>query len=144
MFDLWNASTYEIASVVGVKWSMSLQPINNAIVSKSASAGGNSFGLTPDLPNGALILASLSATWNNSDDSNQVENVANKLLHDMIATSKAQGTFNRYLDLNHANKNQNPIVGYGSQVHAQLIVVSRRYDPRGVFQKLVPGGFKLW
>jgi hypothetical protein len=35
------------------------------------------------------------------------------------------------------------IEGYGAANVAFLRDVSRKYDPLGVFQKLVPGGFKL-
>lgn len=89
------------------------------------------------------MLVSLSATWNNSDDNIRVEAGAHELLSSIIAASKARGTFDRYLDLNNADTHQNPIAGYGSNVQAQLGAVSRKYDPKGVFQKSVPGGFKL-
>ena len=105
--------------------------------------GGNSLGLPLHFPTGALVLVSLSATWNESGDNDRVEAAANALLSGIIAASKAGGTFDRYIDLNHANTHQNPVAGYGPVVRAQLTAVSRAYDPEGVFQESVPGGFKL-
>jgi len=52
----------------------------------------------------------------------------------------ARSTF-RYA--NYANYRQRPLDGYGRANRAFLGVVAKRYDPRGVFQRLVPGGFKL-
>ena len=36
-----------------------------------------------------------------------------------------------------------PIAGYGEENVEILQKVSRKYDPEGVFQRLVSGGFKL-
>ena len=57
--------------------------------------------------------------------------------------SKARGTFESWIDLNHADTTQDPIASYGTVSQAKLIALSKKYDPHGVFQRLVPGGFKL-
>ena len=90
------------------------------------------------------MLVYLSATWNSSADSAVVGAAPDKLLNDIIKASTASGTFNRFVDLNHANKDQDPIAGYGASIKVQLQSVSKKYDPFGVFQTAVPGGFKLF
>lgn len=51
---------------------------------------------------------------------------------------------NSFKYLNYAYKTQEPIKGYGHANVAKLKAASKKYDPAGVFQKLVPGGYKLW
>ena len=142
-FNLWNTSTVDITSVPSVKWSMTLQPINRAIASKSYPVSGNSLGLPLDIPSGALVLLSLSTTWNDSSHSARVEASARKLRNSIISTFKAARTFNRYIDLNHADSHQDLIVGYGPAVWAHLNEVSKEYDPNGIFQNSVPGGIQI-
>ncbi|KAK1086311.1 hypothetical protein LTR48_003687, partial [Friedmanniomyces endolithicus] len=67
-----------------------------------------------------------------------------KALFDQAETyAKANGFYNEYLYLNYAAPWQKPIAGYGAANVANLMAVSRKYDPLQVFQKQVPGGFKL-
>lgn len=61
---------------------------------------------------------------------------------DAYAASKKQ--LNSYKYLNYAYKTQQPIQGYGAASVAKLQAASKKYDPYQVFQKLVPGGFKLF
>jgi len=46
--------------------------------------------------------------------------------------------------LNYADRSQDPIAGYGAAIGADLRAVSRKYDPKGVFQESVPGGFRVF
>ena len=48
-----------------------------------------------------------------------------------------------FVYLDYANQVQDPIQSYGPENVARLRAAARKYDPRGVFQRLVPGGFKL-
>lgn len=66
------------------------------------------------------------------------------LLEEGIAYAKSQGLSNEFVYLNYALPSQDPIAGYGEGNVRHLREMSRRYDPEGVFQRLVPGGFKLW
>jgi len=49
----------------------------------------------------------------------------------------------RYIYTNYAADFQDPMTGYGLRSLAFMREVSRKYDPQGIFQKQVPGGFKL-
>jgi hypothetical protein len=55
----------------------------------------------------------------------------------------AEGLGVRFRYMNYALKWQDPITAYGSDVVEELWRVSRKYDPTGVFQVKMPGGFKL-
>lgn len=141
-FSAWNASTQAISAVPGVVWSLSLEPIITAITKQSVAAGGNVLGLTP--PPQGLILSLLSATWENAADDSTMNNAANSLLQNIISASRRTGTFHPYVEHNHAAENQDPITSYGPANKAFLQAVSRKYDPKGVFQTRVPGGFKVF
>ena len=59
------------------------------------------------------------------------------------AYTKSVGQFQRSVYMGYAYPTQPVIEGYGRENVDLLREVSRRYDPQGVFQSLVPGGFKL-
>jgi hypothetical protein len=59
----------------------------------------------------------------------------------MFATEK--GTAVDYLYLNYADKDQDPLTGYGADQVAFMKDVASKYDPSGVYQRLLPGGFKV-
>lgn len=44
---------------------------------------------------------------------------------------------------NYADKSQDPLKGYGAENVEKIRRVARKYDPKGVFQTLMPGGFKI-
>lgn len=53
------------------------------------------------------------------------------------------GLYNAYAYLNDAGPDQAVFQGYGAGNLQRLRDISKKYDPEGVFQKLLPGGFKL-
>jgi len=91
-----------------------------------------------------LVNALLTTSWALSSDDELINRVAARFVHEVDALAKAKGLFNRFVYLNYANKTQNPIDGYGAVSKANLQAVSRKYDPKGLFQSGVPGGFKLF
>ena len=91
-------------------------------------------------------LAGLDLTiqWSEAGDDAAINAATQTFVRQAIQYAKSQGKYNRYLYLNYALQQQDPIAGYGPENQAFLRMMSRKYDPRGVFQKLVPGGFKLY
>ncbi|KAL8755064.1 MAG: hypothetical protein Q9184_004908 [Pyrenodesmia sp. 2 TL-2023] len=122
--------------------SLTIQPIPPAMTSRSASRGGNSLGLNY-AEDGALVLCLISATWDHPADDTLITTTAQDLNNDIIAAAKNAGLWHRWIYLNYADGSQDPISGYGDTSAAHLRAVSRMYDPGKVFQRSVPGGFKL-
>jgi hypothetical protein len=60
-----------------------------------------------------------------------------------IVELKALGFDEDFLYLNFAMQHQKPICAYGEENLRFLRETANEYDPDGVFQRLVPGGFKL-
>lgn len=65
-------------------------------------------------------------------------------MFDEIATAASEmGLFRRFQYLNYADKQQDPIASYGPENVAALKATSKKYDPKSLFQRQAPGGFKL-
>jgi len=57
--------------------------------------------------------------------------------------AEEKGTAVDYLYLNYADKDQDPLSGYGQEKVEFMKAVAEKYDPEGVYQNLMPGGFKI-
>ena len=142
VYGKFNDTIKQIEKVTGITWSLTFQPIVPAITSKSDPLGGNSQGLNPS--EGPLVNSLLTASWEISSDDPLVNSVADEFIDGINALAQDAGVFHRFIYFNYANKTQNPIGGYGAASKAKLQAVSKKYDPDGLFQKGVPGGFKLF
>jgi FAD/FMN-containing dehydrogenase len=142
IFDIANRTVQPLIDVPSLAYSLSFQPMPTAITSKAKSRGGNSLGL--DASDGNLFNLLLTVSWDTSADDARIEQHSKDLFKKAEVAAKKLGLYNKYLYLNYAASWQDPISGYGAANKAQLQAVSRKYDPRGVFQTQVPGGFKLF
>ncbi len=57
--------------------------------------------------------------------------------------AKKHNAFSPFLYINYAAPFQDPLCGYGAESVKFLKETAVKYDPEGVFQKLMPGGFKV-
>ena len=62
---------------------------------------------------------------------------------DLDEFAKSVGADNPWIYLDYAYKTQDPLTSYGEENLQKLRDVSKKYDPEGVFQTMVPGGFKV-
>ena len=69
--------------------------------------------------------------------------VVKDLIRDISAAASLKGLHDDLIYLNYASDEQDLIAGYGAENVGKLKAVSRKYDPKQVFQRQVPGGFKL-
>ena len=134
-YHLWNSTVKSLVNVAGIQHFIIFQRIPEILP-------GNSLGLDPS--EGPLVLCLLSITWNLPQDDQLVNNVAKGLLLGIEVATKTSGHFKSYKYLNYAANFQNPIASYGQGSVANLRQVSKKYDPTGLFQTSVPGGFKLF
>lgn len=88
-------------------------------------------------------MALISASWPNPSDEKAVTEAVIGAFAKANSFAEKKGTLNSYEYLNYAHKTQTPITGYGAENVAKLKAASQKYDPLQVFQKSVPGGFKL-
>ncbi len=85
-----------------------------------------------------------SALWADSAANDAVDRVARAAVAAVRAHAAAKGLLRTFEYLNYAGPHQTPLASYGAASFGFLEGVSRKYDPEGVFQRKVPGGFKLW
>lgn len=142
LFDICNASVHASQVSGGVTWLLTFEPLPSAIVAHGDDQhSGNSLGTSPTDGNSMVLL--LTVVWSDTSSSDSVEAEAASLLSKMDQAAKNKKLDRRFRYANYANLSQKPIHSYGAANREFLKKVANRYDRKGTFQKLVPGGFKL-
>ena len=85
----------------------------------------------------------LYLSWSEAKDDELLINQGHALTNGIEKYTKEHNTTVEYLYLNYADKDQDPLSAYGADKVAFMKKVAKKYDPNGVYQKLVPGGFKI-
>lgn len=104
----------------------------------------NSLGFSPnDTPEKDLLFLQIIFTFESAAAFDGFEEGLKDLLKMVEDLTKKEGVYHPWKYLNFAASFQDPLGSYGKKELKQLKKVARKYDPSGVFQTLVPGGFKL-
>jgi FAD/FMN-containing dehydrogenase len=141
-FEIWNNSLSKVRNVPNIVYSWTLEPLPASMLAKSAaSAGGNVFGLPSN--NQTLILGLLSASYTNPEDDGLILATTDQVTADIEARASTLGILEKWKYAGYAGRRQRVIESYGSKNVAFLRSVSRKYDPLQLFQKALPGGYKL-
>lgn len=143
IYNLFKTSSRTLSTIPGLTLSLTIQPLPPATTTKSALLGGNSLGLLPSSKN-SLVLCLISATWDTPSSDAQIANLSASLNAQIVAAAKRRRLHSEWVYLNYAGEGQDPIRGYGPANGKKLRAVSRKYDPGMMFQRNVPGGFKLF
>ena len=130
-----------IANVSGVVPSCVFQPITTDMTSYFSKNGGNALGVSS--ADGPLNLINIDISWSLISDDAAVMQAARNIVNRSNATAYAQGLGFPYLYENYAALEQDVFASYGEENLERLRAVSAKYDPRGVWQKLQPGYFKV-
>ena len=119
-----------------------LEPIPSYTGAISKSQGGNMLGMEDVQSNAIIWVAGVAVNGDEADLA-----IAQAELNRMKARVKqAAKSLNGDIDLvylNYADTTQDPIGSYGSKNVQFIQDVAARYDPQGVFQTRIPGGFKV-
>ncbi|KFZ10746.1 hypothetical protein V502_07954 [Pseudogymnoascus sp. VKM F-4520 (FW-2644)] len=140
-YDLANEFFTSFNPVGGITWLLTFEPLVAAMVPKSRGNQDDVLGLGPG-DNGFILL--LSASWADTASTKAVEEATRHVMALLEACAEAKGLLLKFQYLNYAAPFQTPLEAYGEENLRFLRGVSGKYDPKGVFQKRVPGGFKLW
>ncbi|KAI1746614.1 putative FAD-binding oxidoreductase [Xylaria castorea] len=123
------------AGSIAVGW----QPISTSAIAAGHVRGGNALGLE----NVNQTWLAIDVGWWDAEDDAAANEATASLIARIEDATKSSGQHVDYIFMNDAAVTQNVIGHYGTVNVARLRAVQRRYDPREIFQKLVPGGFKL-
>jgi len=86
----------------------------------------------------------LSCHWYNPADDALITRFSLSILETIDQRSKAAGLYYPFVFLNDAGPGESPFVTYGKgKSLSTLRHIRQQYDPTAVFQRLMPGGFKL-
>jgi len=117
------------------------QPLPSIIGKRGIKKGGNIFGVDKLKDNAIVLLGSLAV--NGVDQEAMGRKKMLKWKDAVEKYSRSIGAFVDYRYMNYADSSQDVLASYGKENVQKMFEVSRRYDPEGIFQKRVPGGFKI-
>jgi FAD/FMN-containing dehydrogenase len=139
-FEIWNASLAEIRHVPNLTYSWTLEPLPVPLLNL-ATKGTNALGL----PNNGtpLVLGLVRASYPSDQDDAFLSNIVNRVFGDIETQAAHMGVATKWKYAGYAGKGQRVVEGYGEANHAFLKKVGKKYDPKGLFQRGAPGGFKL-
>jgi len=142
--ELWDAADKIYESLPfkdEVDWMFSYMPQPKSMQTFAEASGGNSLGLQ-DVHEDQMVLW-LTSRWEDEQYDEQMYAARDQWVKDTEAVAKKHGTYHPFLYINYAAPTQQPLCGYGNASMSHLQATAKKYDPDQVFQKLMPGGFKL-
>lgn len=122
-------------------YSLTFQPVAKSMITASVNNGGNSLGL--ESADGPLVVLTLTASYTDATADETVVSTSRSLFSEITAAATKANALNPWIYYNYAASTQEVIASYGAASVKNLKAVSARVDPKGFFQKIQPGGFKL-
>ncbi|KAI1657067.1 FAD-binding domain-containing protein [Daldinia decipiens] len=129
----------KIRSATAGSTSFSIQPISSSVIEAGNAKGGNALGLTA--VNQTWFKVDSGWLWPDEDEI--VHSGSTQLIGEVQAAAKESGNSLRYIFMNDASWDQKVIDHYGTNNVRKFRRIQREYDPDLVFQRLVPGGYKI-
>ncbi|KAH3950843.1 hypothetical protein HBI25_174980 [Parastagonospora nodorum] len=131
----------EVAGFAGAFPTISIQAITEGQLAGMQKNGGNALGLNPS--KGPYFVMNMSSRWTNAADDAAILKFFSTIIKTVKAEAQSKGLDNEYIYMNYASQFMDPISSYGAKNVDRLRRISKKYDPKQVFQKLHPGHFKL-
>ncbi|KAH6873914.1 hypothetical protein B0T10DRAFT_415989 [Thelonectria olida] len=119
------------------------QPVTQSMVDHSAASGGNVLGLEAVVANGPALMWLIAVTVDTAENQKKIAPLTIAYRDAVNKYATKIGINKDWVYLNYALGDQDPISHYGSANIKLLKAASKKYDPKGVFQKLRSSGFKL-
>ncbi|KAL2150094.1 hypothetical protein VTH82DRAFT_7770 [Thermothelomyces myriococcoides] len=139
--DRWQATLETIKDIEGFIFGLTIFPLTKAHLQHSVEAGGNAMDILPS--DGPLLILLINPSWTRPEDDNRVFAAVESLLANMRQLAAKRGCLHRYIYANYGYHKDDIMAGYGEKSLERLREVSRKYDPDGMFQRGIAGGFKL-
>lgn len=131
----------KLAHVPGLDYIFFYVPQPRVIQKYSKARGGNVLGLD-NVENDQIVML-FTPRWSDASYDEEMYEAAKEWYSSVKRTTEELGTDFPFLYLNFASDFQDPFCGYGAENVRFLQETAKKYDPEGVFQTLLPGGFKI-
>lgn len=135
LFKIYENGTTAFENVEGtfLEFLVQPQPVTN---------GTNLFGLTPGKTD--YVIVDMTAAYTKESDDALVETALYDIVNKQKALLKEGGYLIDFTYLNYADISQGVHKSWGAVNVAEMQAVSKKYDPKGIFQHTVPGGYKVF
>ncbi|KAI8946216.1 FAD-binding domain-containing protein [Xylaria longipes] len=140
--DIYTVAIDPVKSTEGLICSLTLQPYAESLLQSSAAKGADVLGLGTN--SGSLVNLLLLTYWSNAKDDAAILGAMKTALHGIDQDATSKGTKVDYVYMNYASEDHDVVGSYGGENNKFLQEASKKYDPEGLFQKGVPGGWKLF
>ena len=139
LFKTWEKEvmTAALSDVPGIFVEFLTQP--QAVVARDTPS---LFGLERGRTDGVMML--MTAAYADAGDDERVRVAVTNVVRALRGLLRRKGYLLDFVYANYADKSQGVYRSWGADNVAKLRAASRKYDPRGVFQKRVPGGLKVF
>ena len=134
LFKIWENAMPKLANVEGIFVEFLLQP-------HPVTNGTNLFGLQAGKTDDVMV--DMTSAYTNKADDALVAQVLTDIVNQQKQLLQEGGYLIDFIYLNYADISQPVLQSWGSENIDKLQAASKKYDPRGVFQTQVPGGFKI-
>ncbi|KAF1973688.1 FAD-binding domain-containing protein [Bimuria novae-zelandiae CBS 107.79] len=131
----------ELPSVANLQASITFQPVTAAFLLHSAATGGNPQGV--DVSRAPYFWMVENFTWSSANDDAKVRAAADVITAKINGLLRAKVFSAKYLYMNDAGKGQPIFQSYPAANLRRLKAIRTKYDPLGVYTKLMPGGWKV-
>jgi hypothetical protein len=121
---------------------MLFQPIPSYFGEISKQRGGNMLGLDNVHHNAVMWTAGVEVELDEAALA-KAQAEMSKFTAQVKEYSKSVNGDLDFLFLNYADASQDPLGSYGSTNIKHIRTTAAKYDPTGVFQRRIPGGFKI-
>lgn len=140
-YERWQSTLSKVKDAEGFIFSFGFHPLTKTLLEASQRAGGNAMDIPPS--DGPLFVVLINPAWKLADDDTRIFTEVESLVADLRKLARDKGLLHSYTFTNYGYSKDDVIAGYGKESMSRLKAISQKYDPEGVFQKGVPGGFKL-
>lgn len=140
-YQRWQKALAKVKDAEGFIFSFGFHPITKALLEQSEKAGGNAMDIPPS--DGPLFIVLINPAWKLAEDDQRIFAEVESFVKDLRILAQGKGLLHRYIFTNYGYSKDDVIAGYGEESASKLRATSEKYDPEGMFQKGVPGGFKL-
>jgi len=141
-FLRFNESYPSIAGVANVVSSLTLEPLPPALYARHPDSNALGFDKRGNLKQ-SLVIALLTVSYTSASDDQLIEKYGRSLMDAISKDTKKLKADDPYVYLNYAAPYQDPLASYTKENVRRLRDIAAKFDPKGTFQKQVPGGFKL-